>query len=263
MAPTKSTAAATVLLLACTAAMARTGAAQGSQALSYSSYSTASGCPTLPSCYRSGYYYIYDASGDVVFIPNSNACPSYLGITNTGSTEETGSMTLYDADGNSYGATYGSTLAVSLTAGCAVTFTPLSAPPSDVDKYGFASYTGGAACAPGACVQAGYNAVADATGAVAFLSASTADGCDGYFASVSAGGSSGSLVFQSVLANNVITPLNAGDITGSYSPTNVVVSRGGCSYTFNLATSSAAAPRAASAGAAALAVGAAVVAALL
>ncbi len=133
-----------------------------------------------------------------------------------------------------------------------------------MDKYEFASYTGGATCAPDACARAGFNAVADANLDVAFLSASTAYGCPGYFASISAGGSSGSLVFQSVLENNVITPLTSGAVTGSYSPTNVVInSSSGCSVTFNLAASSAAAPRAASAGAAAVAVGAAVVAALL
>jgi hypothetical protein len=293
--PRVKAAVARVLVLACAAATARTGAAQGAQTLSYTSYTNSAGCPALDSCVTSGFDYIWDAYGDVVFVPiagtPSSPCTSYLGTAASSSTATSGALTLEDDNSNSYSATYtASTLSVTLAAGCVVSFSRGAA--TGAQTYAYTSYTGGAACAPDACVMAGYNSAADASANVAFLSASTTTtlGCSGYLTTASAASSSsssGSLTFTNFISSNTVIPIPAGDMSGTYTATSVTVSTAaGCTATFTLSSvpppvppppvpppvppppvtssSSAAVPRAAAgAAAAAMTVGAAVVAALL
>lgn len=268
MAPTKK---AVALLLACAAATARTGAAQGAQKLTYSSY-TGGSCPTLTSCLTSGFDYIWDATGDVVFTAiggsASSPCASYLATTDAGSSTSSGALSLVDADANTYSATYtASTLSVTVTTGCVAVFSRGAA--VDAQFYAYSSYTGAAAtCAPDACTRAGFNNVADASSTVVFLSASTSTnpGCNGYSATGTATtDSTGTLTFIAVIADNSVAALPAGAVTGTYTATSITVSapQDNCAWTFTLPSASAAAPPRAAGAVAVLAAGAAAMAALL
>jgi hypothetical protein len=233
------------LLLA--AAALRGAAAQGAVGLTYSSY-TGGTCPQLSTCVTSGFTYIYDLTGNVVFVPKStdSSCDAFVGFANAGNTTVSGSLQLTN-DGSTYvTATYTATqMMVPATAACVVTFArgAVGSNNDETAELNYASYSGGASCAPDGCTTAGYNFIVHAsTATVAFLSRSgnESTACNGYVGTATPSGNGGSIaVDYELTGNSVQQPFTT--LTATYSETGLTSTGGGCTYNFVVAQSSAAA----------------------
>ena len=221
---------------------------QGAQSMSYAS--SAGACPaSVPPCVQAGYQYIYDANGNLAFVPNdtsnADACPDFYGYAvSTGS--NTGAFTLYTGSfSTTLSGTYTATqitIGVPYNSGtCTQTFNRGAAGGNEA-VLTYQSYTGGSTCAPGACLTSGFNAIINTnTGGLALLSAdsNSTDACYAYFGAVTSG--------STFSISNVIMPTQAGPteqaytgVTGTVSSSNglVVSTPGGCTYTFQEAASS-------------------------
>ena len=238
----------TTLLLVAFATLQRV-AAQGGVGLTYSA--ATAGCPSpLGNCVPAGYDYIYDLTGNAVFVPKDTAvadnCDAWLGFAGAGSTTATGTLQLTSDGTNFYSAAYTPTqMTVTPVAGCTLTFSRGSSSSSDVGAIAYSSFTGGNSCAPDACLLSGYNFIVAGT-SVAFLSRSgnSSLACYGYVGTATPVTSSINIDYA--LTGSSVMPIMSG-VTATYSDTSITLSTtlsgSACSYTFTQVASSSASGR--------------------
>jgi hypothetical protein len=234
-----------LLLAAAAAAIFRPARAQGAVGLTYSSYTGGNSCPTADACWNAGYTYIYDLTGNAVFVPKSSStnCDVFVGFAGSGSTTITGTLQLTADFTNYVTATYTATqMQVVISSGCTVTFARGGAGGSDAGAVNYASYTGGSTCAPDACITAGFNYLVDSSANVAFLPRNGNENlaCNGYVGtatSVSADGKSGGISFGYVLDGSTLQAITP--VTATFSGNTLTTSASGCTYTFTEPTSAA------------------------
>ena len=92
------------MLMVAAALMARGAAAQGANTLVYQSAS--SGCPTFSTCVTAGFAFMYDASGNIIFLPldqtPGDACQTFIGdVTASSAGSASGTLSI-TADGSTY-----------------------------------------------------------------------------------------------------------------------------------------------------------------
>jgi hypothetical protein len=241
-----------LMLVAAAAATLQCANAQGAVGLSYTSYTGGNSCPTADPCWSAGYTYVYDLTGNAVFEPKSSNtnCDAFIGFAGAGSTTASGTLTLYPTGdiNTAVTATYTLTqMVVTITSGCTLTFARGSAgSSSSAGAVDFASYTGGSACAPDACLQAGFNYLVDDSANVAFLSRNGNENlaCNGYAGSatqVSADGNSGTISFEYVLDGSSVQQMPTA-VTATFAGNTLTTTVGICTYTYREPASSAAAP---------------------
>ncbi len=109
-------------------------------------------------------------------------------------------------------------------------------------ELNYASYSGGASCAPDGCITAGFKFIVQAsTATVAFLSRSgnESTACYGYVGTATPSGNGGSIAVDYALMGNSVQPFTT--LTATYSETGLTTTGGGCTYNFVLPSESSAA----------------------
>jgi hypothetical protein len=253
-------ASAAFLLLARVAAAASTPSswlASGCQSLSVNV--AKSYCPVglIAGCVASGYNFVWDAAGNVIFAPlidpaSVSSCRSYLGSA-TGGNALAGNLVLNDEYGGSYTATYTTgnvTVSVpdptqSAGSTCPIVFDRGSCvADSNFAPVGSLTYASSTCASPSPCFTGGMNWIADGFSRVAFLSKDAnafTDECSAYIGVATPTVQSAPLdagtvqLIYSAGGPGYLTPVNGG-VTVTYSTNSVVVTpntkSSNCTMTF-------------------------------
>lgn len=228
----------TTLLLAASAL--RCAHAQGAFGLgSPGGAAPGSSCPVADSCIKAAYTYAYDASGNTVLMARYGGvstganCPSYLGYT-TVRFSDVNILSLTSTVNTGASGSYMGDQSVTLSLGpqCTTTFQILPGGTGDYTMLRFGSYTGAASCAPDQCASGGYYYLSNPeTNASALVSSGSYMPCSAYL---------GTLTSITTYGYGSGLGIKSPPIALTQTATTLTYTNGGCSYTYNKVSASAA-----------------------